>query len=114
MCKRHVPDLNEGERAEADMLLATLPQDDPGSHFFDEDVWCTADGVAIPFDELTHGHLAAIIKMIQRELHQAQTGYWPNGEQAGYALEDAIRQRESELEALEAEKARRRAEAFPL
>ncbi|KKL80034.1 hypothetical protein LCGC14_2008820, partial [marine sediment metagenome] len=63
--------------------------------------------------ELSHGHLASIVKMIRRELLQVHTGMWPQGEMAQDALESAIDQREDELTQLEAEQERRREVAFP-
>ncbi|KKL28213.1 hypothetical protein LCGC14_2377420, partial [marine sediment metagenome] len=63
--------------------------------------------------ELSHGHLASIVKMIQRELLQARTGMQPHGEGAQDAFESEIGQREDELVDLEAEQERRREVAFP-
>lgn len=85
----------------------------PWLDLHDEEIWITADGTEIPYSDLTHGHLKAIIRMRRRQLREAYGGPWPNGEQAGYALEDAINQADAELEALEAEQQRRRDEAFP-
>ena len=87
-------------------------RDEPGYHI-DDDVWVTADGDEIPYTELSHGHLASIVKMIRRELLQVHTGMWPQGEMAQDALESAIDQREDELTQLEAEQERRREVAFP-
>ncbi len=95
----------EAERAEIDLLMA--------EGYLDDEVWVTAKGEMIPHRDLTHGHLATIVKMITRELFSAHTGMWPQGEQAQWALENAIGQREDELAQLEAEQQRRRDEAFP-
>ncbi len=104
-------ELSSGEQQRADQLLAGVA-DDPGAAL-DDDVWVTADGDEIPYTELSHGHLASIIKMIQRELLQAHTGMQPSGEGAQDAFESEIGQREDELTQLEAERERRREVAFP-
>ncbi len=96
---------SEGERAANDSLMTEGHCDDR--------IWVTADGDEIPFEDLHRAHLARIIKMMRRELLAVHTGGWPQGEQAGYALDDAVMQREAELEALEGEQTRRLDEAFP-
>lgn len=103
--------MNAGERAMNDLLVAGC-DDDPGA-CLEPEVWITADEQEIAYCDLTHGHLAAIIKMINRELLAVHTGGWPQGEQAAWHLESLVSQREGELEDLEAEQARRREAQFP-
>ena len=77
----------------------------PDFNFLDEDnIWNTADGEEIPYHELTDRHLHNIINWLRRNISEVHSGYWPQGEQAGYALEDSLSQAEGVLEELEAER----------
>ena len=71
---------------------------------YEDNIWNTADGEAIPYHELTDRHLHNIINWLRRNISEVYSGHWPGGEQAGYALEDSLSQAEGVLEELEAER----------
>ncbi len=89
-----------------DTEAAYWREETPPDHGYSykDNIWETADGEEIPYYELTDRHLQNVINYLRRQISQVYSGGWPQGEQAGYALESDLSQAEGVLEELEAER----------